>query len=888
MSKHRDFYRRLLSILPGDFRRRHEKDLESSFLEELDRETSPVSRARVWVRAIWDVASEAVRQRLPSLGPKGAGGPWSRFHGVMERLFSDVRYGVRGLVRDPTFSLVAVITVALGVGVNVSIFSLANEILFRPLPIPDSDRLVDVVADIPGGNSFLGFSLPDYFEYRDDSQSLAALAATSGITLEEDESGRSVTGAAVTADYFEVMGLRPVVGGAFSRAEAEGPNGAFKIVVSDAYWRESLGAARDVIGSEITLAGKDFLVVGVMPSGFYGRHIGFPMEFWVPLRVMESLRPGLDMATREDQRLELVGRLRQGADVQLVQGDLERIAESLSQRFPDTNRGAGVNVFQFTGVDHSLRSFISRFVGLLALLAGLVLFIACLNVGSMLMSRASTRTRELGIRVALGASRARVTLQLLTETTVLFFVAAMVALGLATLLNGAIGRYIENLPVPLGLELTIDQRVVAFALGITFVASLVAGLLPSRGSSAVAPAGVLGQRDGGGGWGASRFRSALVVAQVSVSVVLLAAAGSFLQSVRRGQSLDPGLDVNRLVITSVGMPDLGEGDAGLALTRELIDGLEAVPGIGGVALADAPPIDVARSPVMVEIPGRTPPVDQPGFILDQSIVSAEYLSVTGMTLIQGRDFEVADEQSVPAVVQINRAAWNTFWPNEDPVGEQIGIDEMPYTVVGVVENTQAVIQDRAPSPRIYRPMGDPSGTRVTLVIALDGALDGGLRRDVADRLGALLPDGSAGSLRSLDDVRGLAVLPQRAASGLTAAMGLLGLILAGVGLYGVMAFGVSRRRREFGIRMSLGERPAGIFARVVKDGMKLLLLGVALGLAGVAATFPAMQRLLAGLEYGDLVGGVLVLPFILVAGLLATGVPGLGALATDPAKELRS
>jgi len=398
---------------------------------------------------------------------------------------------------------------------------------------------------------------------------------------------------------------------------------------------------------------------------------------------------------------------------------------------------------------------------------------------------------------------------------------------------------------------------------------------------------VLSGRSGGGFRKSTRFRSIMVVAQVAASVVLLATAGALFQSFRRGRTMETGMDAERIAVTSIGIPqdDQTRSRALLELLRER---LEDVDGITSVAFADRPPIGVGRSGVVVDIPGREPGPDQDGFVFDRTVVSWNYLDVAGLTLLRGRGFERLDDTGMPSAVLINRAAWDTWWPGTDPIGQNLVMDQRLHTILGIVENTRSVVQDQVHTPHVYTPIGGALPPRLTVVARLVGALTDPIQRDVRDHLGAILQEGTPAPLRTLDDALGLAVMPQRAASVAAGALGSLGLVLAALGLYGLMSFAVGQRCREFGIRLSLGERPRGLFLLVLRGGVRLLVVGITLGVVGALALFPVIQGLLSGVAIRDLSGAAWLIPIVVIAGTLAAGVPAFRAVRTDPVGELRT
>ena len=639
-------YRALLRMRPPGFRARHRAAIDEALAAAWNESETAYPAWRFWLRATLDLLTgllpawiSTVRRSIPMRRSDRHGDEARSMDGWLQ----DVRYGVRGLVRAPALTLLCTAAIGLGMGANTAVFTLVNEILLRPLPVREPAGLVDVHLDQPGANSFLGFSFPEYEDYRSRRGSLEGLVAHSGIGLRLGDAadGDRVRGQLNSADYFEVLGVAPARGRTFTARESETEGGGNVAVVSHGFWQRRFAGADDLIGSDIELNGIDFTVVGILPAGFTGRFLGFPSEVWLPLAMMDRLRPGTELRSRGEQALEMFGRMRAEDSIAAVSDELNAIAAQLERDHPDINRSRRVTLSVFSGLDESLVSPVMGFLGILLVLSALVLLAACLNVGNLLLARGHTRRAEIATRVAVGATPTRVVRQILTETLLLFTLGTGAAVLVALQVNGLLGAFIESLPAGLGFSMTLDARVLAMTLAVALTTALATGLSPAVNAIRGGQAAVL-RASRSGDASSARLRQIFVVGQVAVSVVLLITAGLFLRAFERGQQLDPGFPTSGLSMASVGLPAEGySDDEARVFFQELAAGLAAEPDITGVGLTANAPLGVARSPMAMTVPGQEPPPGRDTFFLDVHVVSPSYFDAVGaahpaaLELLQG-------------------------------------------------------------------------------------------------------------------------------------------------------------------------------------------------------------------------------------------------------------
>jgi len=824
--------------------------------------------------------------RRRPLSPSGA-------PGLLERgrsLARDFRRGLRSLLRAPGFSATAVLVLGVGLAAATVAATVANEILLRPLPVEDPSSLVDVWAEVPGGNSFTGFAWGDVRDLHDRELpgELAAFLGTRLALGEEDEGTRPVVAQLVSAHYFDLLGVRPAQGRvSFPAAPAFGAPPV--AMVSHDFWQESLGGDPGVVGRVLRLDGQPVEVVAVAPDGFRGTFIGFPVEVWLPLTSAGVFVPGFTPEDRTLKPFELLGRLQPGADAAEMERALDRATAELEEAHPETNRGLRVGVAMTTGVDHSLRRAVTVFVGVLLTLAGMVLTVACLNVGSLLLVRMLGREREVAIRLALGAGRARLVGGLLTETVLLLVPATLLGLFLADQGMAFLRRFVAGISGGLGFQLTLDHRVLALTAASAVGAALAAAAAPGLHLARRDPAGAL--RDRGGGGGGSGARTLLVSAQVALSVVLVVGAGLFGRSVLRATDADPGFDADRVAFFSVPSAD-AEGSAGsemasAAPTSEgrLLDEVAGLPGVRGVSWAEHRPLETARTPRPLSVPGMDPPPGGDHWTVDARRIGSGYLEVMGIPLLAGRGFTPAEVQDGSGVAVVSRA-FAERWGEAASVGRTLEVDGGTVRVVGVVGDARFLVQDASPDPLVYLPAARPAPGKTDIVLLrADDPL--GMAAGVAGLLGRQLPGRQVPVLRTPRQVLRQALFPQRVALVLVGGMGLVALLLASLGLYGVVQLSVTRDRRQLGVRRALGGGPHALLGAVLRRGFLVAALGTGVGLGLAALLAPGVAPLLVAVSPRDpLTFGVVAVAFLAVA-LLASALPAARALAIDPAEVLR-
>lgn len=810
--------------------------------------------------------------------------------GLLASAVRDVAHAARSLLKSPGVAGAAVVVLALGLAANAVVFTTLNEILLRPLPVDRPSTLVDAWADVPGANSFTGFSWSDFRSYREENRVLDELAAFSGrrLALGEEASARRIIGQFVSPSYFRMLGLTASRGTmAFPEPTRFGDEPV--AVLSHRFWSEAYGGDPTLVGRTIRIEGRAVTVIGIGPEGFSGHFIGFPVDVWLPVAAMEPLVVGFDPDDPTRKDLEMIGRLRPGVTPQAAEASLDAIAERLERRFPEANRGHRVGVTPTTGLDHSLYGPVRTFVAIVTVVALFVLLIACLNVGSILLVRSMSRGRELAVRIALGAGRARILRLLATESLLLVALGTAVGIGLAAWANGALADGLHALGAGIGLELTPDWRVVILTLMAALLAAAIATGAPALHVLGRDPSDVLRARTGHDRAGA-RIRSALVVGQVAVSVVLVVGTGLFVRALGVAARADPGFDAASVATLIVDRPVPAEGAEDMRDAPErgqdVIREVAAVPGVDDAVSASAPPVGVARTPAPVRIPWVLPPPEADAHLVDVRTVGPGYLRTVGIDLLSGRDVRREDVSSGSPVAIVSAAFVERFGEGRELLGATIRVDGRETRIVGIAADARYVVQDDTPDPLVYRSTGpDGPWLPVVTVRASDPAL-------VADAVHAAIrrvhPGYRRGAMRTGREVLDAALVPQRLGAALVGVMGLGALFLAAVGLYGVIRFTVARDTHELGVRLALGGGRRELLVVVLRKGAGLVLVGTVLGLAIALSLAPGLSSFLVGVSPRDPLTYVAVVVVFAVVALVASWMPARRAMRIDAAQVIRS
>jgi predicted permease len=820
---------------------------------------------------------------------------------MIQLLRQDLRYGLRQLRRSPGFTLVAVLTLALGIGANTIIFGIVNGLLLRPLPVPQPDRLVALFATNRRSGESRTLSFPEYLDYRDRSRVFAGLAAQQGlpVSVGTGERAEVVWGEIVSENYFSVLGLSPALGRTIQPQDASGLGSDPFVVLSHRLWLSRFGGDREVIGKRVILNGHVFTVVGVAPRGFKGtRKFGFWPDVWVPMMMHAQVLPG-SAGLLDDRRstwVQLFGRLKPGVRLSAASDAATAFAAGLERDFPQINRDRGARLVSarsgFDDPDAAPPQVILLSAALAMGAVGLILLLACANIANLLLARASTRSREIAVRLALGASRARLVRQFFTESLLLALAGGLVGLLLASCASRFEDLMVPRLQFPVGFDVSPDHRVLAFALGISMLTAVLFGLAPAMHATKSDLVSMF-KGDGSIRWGRKRLeaRSLLVIGQVSLSLILLVGSGLFLKSLSKARAIDPALAREHRLLLSVNPGLRGYDDVrGKEFYRRLIDGVRQLPSVRSATLAFPLPLDTYGRSQTVLVEQPLDKLATEGVPIGLSSVGLDYFTTVGTPLMRGRDFGRQDSLGADPVAIVNQTMARRFWGDLDPIGRRfrLGASEgQVVRIVGVAGNGKYGTVGERPRPYMYLPMDQDYHSGVTLVLHTEGdpAAMVPMVRAVVNRLDPNL--GTFGVMtmaEHLDNALNLA----RTSALLAGSFGAVALLLAVIGIYGVVAYSVARRTREVGIRMALGASPMDVLRLVLRSGLGLALTGMAIGLS---AAFPA-ARLVAGMLYdvspSDLSIFLSMSVLLVSVVLIATWLPARRAMRVDPVISLRS
>jgi predicted permease len=810
----------------------------------------------------------------------------------MLALLQDLRYGLRTLARRPAFTAVAVAALALGIGANAAIFSLVDALVLRP-PMADApERVVNVHAVSRDGSGFHAFSYLDYRDYRADNPAFSELAAWSieMVSLATGDEARVTVGQIVSESYFDVFGVEPVAGRFFAAEEGEGLDAHPVAVIGHDLWR-TLGGDAGVVGRTIHVNDRAFTVLGVAPDGFTGAFGVVAPEIWVPLTMQPLVKPRVDLDNRRFVWLEVIGRLAPGVSPAEAEAFLDGRYRQLAAANPDDAGEGGIDLGAFGTMPGQIRGGVQAFMAVLMGIVGLLLLVTCVNVAGMLLARGAERRREIGVRLAIGAGRGRLVRQLVTESLLLFAVGGTAGTLVAHWASRLFLAVDLPIPVPLAVDLGVDPRVLGFTLAVTLVTGLVFGLAPALQATRFDLVSSLKDDAASDGPRRLRLRSALVVAQVAVALLLLIGAGLFLRALDRAASIDPGFRAEDVHLATLDLSLHGYGEeTGASFFASLRERLAAMPDVEAASYARMVPLTLSNSTTGFNVPGHEPPADDSMYPADWNTVGVDYFRAMGIPLVAGRGFSASDRPGSPPVAVVNQTLAERFWPGDSAVGQRIVLGALgsapEVEVVGVAADVKYRTLGEAPRFYLYVPLAQEHSPRMTLhVRARPGAAGvAGAVREAIRELDGRLPVAEA---TTLERAIGVSLLPQRVASTVTGIFGVLGLLLVGIGVYGVTAFAVSQRTREFGLRMALGARGADVLGLVLRQGMTLALIGIACGLAGAAAATRLLSSLLFGVSATDpwtFAAAAGVLAGIVVLGSL---LPAWRATQVDPLRALR-
>ena len=822
----------------------------------------------------------------------------------MATFLQDLKYGARLLAKAPGFTVIAALSLALGIGANTTIFTLINAVLLNPLPVEDPSQLVSVWTtderNQGGQLGFLQLSPMNYKDLRDKNEVFTGLAAHQGIPLNIAVNGgepQQVFGEIATGNYFSLLGAKPAIGRTFTTDDDRNPGERLVAVLGYGEWQKRFGGEPSVVGRTMTVNGQSFAVIGVMPKGFKGTNaIGAP-ALWVPYMTYPVTTNGFfgELIAPNQRRgliFNVTGRLKPGVTVQQAEANLKTIARQLAQEYPNENGGRGVTIVPLAQatINPGFRNNIVMAGGLLMTIVGLVLLIACANVANLLLARAAVRQKEIAVRLSLGASRGRLIMQLLTEGTLLALIGGAGGLLLAYWAQGLLWSFRPPFLQADAVDLHPDVRVLLFTIGVSFVTGIVFGLAPAVQASRPDLVVELKEKTGAPA-GANRMfslRNMLVAAQIALSLVALIGAGLFLRSLQNAQRINPGFDADHLAVMSFDLGAQGyTEERGRQFQQRVLERAASVPGVQAAALGSTVPLFAGGFARTVFLEGQDASDRRAGKLVQITVGSSHYLETLGIPLLRGRALSDIDQPNTPTSVVINETMAKRFWPDQDAMGRRFKFfgQQNFNQVVGIAKDSKYNFIGEEPTPYIYQATTQVYQPQVSLFVkaARPEAVLGTVRGEV-QQLDRNLPLTGVFTLTEIFDQ---SLWAPRMGASLLAVFAGLSLVLAVIGIYGVMAYSVTQRRRELGIRMALGASRADVLRLVVVQGLRLTMMGVACGLIASFAASRLIASMLFDVSPTDVVTFVAVPALLAVAALGASYLPARRATRIDPMVALR-
>ncbi|HVG32679.1 MAG TPA: ABC transporter permease [Pyrinomonadaceae bacterium] len=802
----------------------------------------------------------------------------------MRTLVQDLRYGFRMLWKSPGFTLVAIITLGLGIGANTAIFSVVNSVLLRPLPYPDADRLVYLQAVNPAqGITASNISPPDFADWKNQNQTFEDMTAfvTGGAILSGDTEPERVPAAYVSASFLPVLGVKPAIGRSFLVEEDREGNDSVAII-SHALWQRRFGADPSVVGRQINVSGQSTTVIGVMPADFEFMQ---PVDMWRPLAVeMTSER-------RDNRYLQVLARLKPGVSLEQAQSQINTITERLGQSYVETNSNWGARL---TGLHDLMVAGVRPALLLLLGAVGFVLLITCANVANLMLARAAARQKEIAVRAALGASRLRVVRQLLTESLLLSTIGGGVGLLLGIWLTDFLVS-ISPANTPRLETVHLDSRVLLFTLAVTFLIGLLFGLAPAWQASRVNLNEALkeGGRSFSEGWRRNRVRKALVISEVALSLMLLIGAGLLIKSFVLLRGTDAGFDAENVLTMRVSLPSLKykEGRQKAEFFERLAERVAQLPGVESVGATLSLPLGGSNYSVgRAFIPEGRPLTPEESINASYSVTTPGYFGAMKIPLVAGRQFTERDREDAPQVVIVNETLARRYFPNEAAVGKRIKIwrdEQFPREIVGIVGDTKTDVLEGEASPQMYVPHAQDSSWGGMSLVVRSTAKPLALTSAVRGAVLSLDPDQPVFGIKTMEDVVAASVATRRISMMLLSGFAGLALLLAALGVYGLISYSIAQRTHEIGLRMALGAQARDVLGLVLRQGMSLVLVGVAIGLVSAFALTRVMKSLLYEVSATDPLTFAGVALLLIVVALIACLIPARRAMRVDPMIALR-
>jgi predicted permease len=812
----------------------------------------------------------------------------------MDNLLKDLRYAFRSLVKRPGFTIVAVLTLALGIGINTTVFSLANSVFLRQLPVAAPQNLVWIFSDRENPTSY-----PDYLEYQQQTELFDGVMAYEWVGLNVGSNGQSerVEGMLVSGNYFDVLGVKAELGRTFLPDEDKTPGASPVAVISHNLWQRRFNSDATVVGKSMVLNGVQFTIVGVAPQDFVGTEEAFPRQIWIPLMMRASVRPGPPGAlnNRNMRNLDVMARLKHGVTLRQAQAGMNVVASRLAQNYPESNGNFQIALYTAGNGRPVFRAMLKPVTQILLVVVGLVLLITCANVANLLLARAARRRKEIAIRLTLGATRTRLIRQLLTESIVLAVAGGLAGLILNFWFVNVLTALKPAVPLPVNVEFHTDWRVLSFTLLLSVLAGIIFGLVPALQASKhdLVPA----LKDHSQQLGERRrmfsLRNALVIGQVALSIVVLIGAGLFLRSLNHARAINPGFDAEHILTLSFNTT-AQKYDATKAeqFYRQLSNRVQALPGVQSVSLAQSAPLSFFYSPALsspVFVEGHEPAQGEDPPLVGNNAIGPNFFRTLGVPLLSGREFTDRDREGAPRVAIVNETLVRNLFPNTNPIGQRLRVllrQPSSWEIVGVVKDSKYRSLGEDSMPYIFLPYSQNPQPAMALHVKTNGNprdVAAAVRREVQ----ALDPNLPAFNVMSLADNIDISLFPARFGAVLVGVFGFLALLIASIGIYGVMSYGVSERTHEMGIRMALGARGRDVLRLVISQGLWLALIGVAIGTGLALAVTRVVKSYLYDVSVTDPLTFIGIALLLIGVALLACYVPASRATKVDPLEALR-
>jgi predicted permease len=811
-----------------------------------------------------------------------------------DEMFQDLRFGVRMLLKRPGLILVAILCLALGTGANVLIFALVNAVVLRPVTGVHAPQELAVMLHRNDRNDFDPTSYPDYLDYRARNRSFEGLLAyrTLGLNLGGDGGTERIQGAIVSGNYFSVLGVGAAAGRTLRAEDDQAPGAHPVAVISHGLWQRRFAADPAVIGKTVNVNAYPFTIIGVAQADFNGTETGEIFDLWLPLAMQPQIMAQTEdrLRSRDKRWLIMIGRLKAGSQSEQAQNELDIIAAQLRQEYPQEHRGlAGIQVSPHVGLGPGDHPIVAGFLGKVLAVVGLVLLIACANAANLLLARAAARRKEVAIRLALGASRMRIIRQFLTESLLLAAMGATLGLLLPLYARDWLLSLFPPL-APESLNFNPDFRLVAFTLLLCLGAALLFGLAPALQASkpdVVPELKETAMMGGPRGW---RLSGLLVAAQLALTTTLLIGAGLLVRTLQRLAAIDPGFDTESVLALSLDLRSQGYTEAkGRQFYQQLTERVAALPGVESASLASVMPLGWGSPEHAIFIAGQEPPAPDRQLRADYNVVTPDWFRTMGIPMVSGRDFTAQDKTDAPGVVIVNEAMARRFWPERDPLGQRFEVGEKQrraVEIVGVARNSKHRMPHEEHRPVMYIPLSQQYEGQIILNLrsAVEPLGQVAAVRGVTRQLDPNLP---LFEIKTMAQRAKESFWPTRTMSKLVGIFGAIALLLAGAGLYGVLSYTVSQRTREIGLRLALGAQAGDVLRLIIRQGLRLALGGVGLGLIAAFALTRVLAGFLHDVSATDTLTFAAIPPLLIVVALLACYLPARRATKVDPLIAIR-